>query len=43
VDDRAHCGEHAGCERLPTERIVAYRQQLAGTAEEHFLMRDEPG
>ena len=35
--------QHAGRERLARGRVVADRQHLARAAEEHLLVRDEPG
>ena len=35
--------QHAGHVRLPRERVVADRQQLALAREQHFLVRDEAG
>ena len=40
--DRPHRKQDTGHERLPVQRIVADRQGLAGGAEEHFLVSDEP-
>src|SRR5216684_3167817 len=35
--------QHARDERLSGERVVANRQQLAGSAEQHLLVRDKAG
>ena len=41
VHDGANGGEHPGYERFARQGIVTYREQFAGAAEEHLVMREQ--